>query len=741
MTDICRRHVRNLDFQKKSIGFEEERKELKVKKKNALSLRKTRKKNQITKADVIDLRLNPEKIQSQKIVDLYKPRHKSFEEVYRLFQITPGKQVIKKEIWRFGVIAMTTIFLLNLVGVYSNGILLKEDLEAKAFGAYENLLEAANSAGETDFIRMFSDFQNANNLMKEAELILADELNIEKNLGFDSPLQNVSLILKTGTHISKAGQYLAKTIYNVQNLPDLFMAQNNESVMEDKPRLKITDKIKADSGYLNLALTEIQNAESYLNEIKAEYLPNNFQDKFLSLKSKVVEIKKVIMLIQGYIPITLDLLGDRYPQRYLILLQNNHEARATGGFIGSYLMIDINDGEITKFELKDVYESDGQMYEEVAPPEGLHKITENWRMRDANYSPDFPTSAQQVMWFLEHEKGPTVDTVIAINQRVIENILKYMPPIQMPGLEIEITAENFTWMFSYLIEAKFSETSSPKQFLMDFAPILKDQLLQPQKLPFLLAALQESIQQKDILAFSTNPEVNELVKQLDVDGEIYQGDESFDYLQVINTSIGGNKSDGFIRQKMKHQTKINRGGEIIDTLTVVRKHTWYHEEDAIFEELYKKFGAGKLERQELKDIIGFGGNKNLMRVYVPLGTQLISATGSVTTEEVMIYNDLGKTVFAFEQPVVYTERESYIKLNYLLPHKLDSNYADNYKLILQNQPGQEENYFDKTIELEGDLNILQQFPQTVFKETNQKASFSKFLKGDEYLSVVISNNK
>ncbi len=738
LADILAKRSSKLNFRTKPIGFREERQKLCVVPQKKTKLKKTTEKELVEKENELFLKVIPPHLPKTKMVDIYNANEGfKINSFYRLFQISPQKNFIKQEIFRFGVVGLTVIILLNIVGAYTAGLTLKKDIEVKAFGAYENIKKATDAAKNKDFISMFNEFYSTTQLLEELEKSLGDSLYIQANSKVNSPLQSMTLLLRAGKHLSKAGEYLAKTIYGAQQLQTQFIQQNSDLSQSDRPDFKITDKIKEDSGYLNLAMVEMESALSILEEIEFQYLPRNFQDNFLEIELKLSQATEIINLVQNYIPYVLDLLGDRYPKSYMILLQNNHEIRATGGFIGSYILMDINDGKITKFELKDVYEADGQFHEKVDPPKGLHKITEDWRMRDANYSPDFPTSARQVMWFLEQEKGPTVDTVIAINQRVVENLLKKIGEIKMPEMDISINAENFTWIFSHLIESKLSQTNSPKQFLMDFAPVFKKQLLQPQNIPAILEVVQESIQRRDIMAYSNDTATSMLIDKFNLDGKIASLDQTFDYLQIINTSVGGNKSDGFIDQKIKHNTNVDNEGNLVNDLTLTRKHTWFQREDEIFDDLYQKFGSGKLERQELKDILGFGGNKTLVRIYVPLGSELLSATGSIVADEVLVYEDLGKTVFAFEQSVIYTEREAKINLSYRLPHQLDLNYADNYKMIIQNQPGQEENYFEKTFALQGDGEILGQFPQSVFVDSTKRVSFGKFLEKDEYLSVVV----
>lgn len=52
------------------------------------------------------------------------------------------------------------------------------------------------------------------------------------------------------------------------------------------------------------------------------------------------------------------LVGFEEPETYLFLLQNNHELRPTGGFIGTYGILKLQDGEIKEFETDNIYNLD-----------------------------------------------------------------------------------------------------------------------------------------------------------------------------------------------------------------------------------------------------------------------------------------------------------------------------------------------------------------------------------------------
>ncbi len=90
------------------------------------------------------------------------------------------------------------------------------------------------------------------------------------------------------------------------------------------------------------------------------------------------------------------LLGADGPRTYLILAQNNHELRGTGGFISGAGFVRLDGGRITDLRLSDAYSVDDLTQPHPAPPRamteqmGIQLLT----LRDSNWSPDFPESSE-----------------------------------------------------------------------------------------------------------------------------------------------------------------------------------------------------------------------------------------------------------------------------------------------------------------------------------------------------------
>ena len=116
----------------------------------------------------------------------------------------------------------------------------------------------------------------------------------------------------------------------------------------------------------------------------------------------VQRIDKYAPLLDSYLALSERLpamLGWDGPRRYLVLTQNPAELRPTGGYTGSYGIIAFDRGKITERTFQDVFLLDLPWdYPFVKPPTELANYLlgpkQPWQLADANWSPDFPTSAQ-----------------------------------------------------------------------------------------------------------------------------------------------------------------------------------------------------------------------------------------------------------------------------------------------------------------------------------------------------------
>lgn len=450
------------------------------------------------------------------------------------------------------------------------------------------------------------------------------------------------------------------------------------------------------------ARAKLDRANQAFRRVHPEVLPAVYRDRV----AQVGEVLPIgVALLDGYAEhqeLFAELLGAHGPRIYLFLFQNNHELRATGGFIGSYALLDVNQGKIRRFFVDGIFNPDGQLKENIVPPKPIQKISAGWSLHDSNWFPDFPTSAEKAIFFYEKTGGPTVDGIITLTPEVLERILKLVGPVELPEYGVTIDAENFIGIIQEEVEVKYDrEENNPKKILGDLTETILREFLSfthPKETWNLGTTLAALLNEKHILLYSRHPEIESLIKGAGWAGEVLH--VPHDYLSVIHTNINGYKTDGVIRETIVHESRIGADGRVVDTVEITRKHE-----------------GGNTPYEWWNKV-----NADYMRVYVPKGSKLISAEGMtrefpeppldyaalgfrrdpdiVKEEEGMVIDettgtriseDAGKTVFG--NWVYVSPGESVtVRYEYELPFAVsldtrDTEPASSYSVLYQKQSG------------------------------------------------------
>ena len=645
----------------------------------------------------------------------------------------PPKSNTRKGFWRFFWMAFIIFIALNIANIYMRGKELAEEGQKYALTGYEYLNNGIQSLKK-------KDLNNADDWFKKAEISF---MQLKENTGHiiyqTNDLVNKSLYLDvakklvdSAISVSQMGQKAIDIIRSASKIPKMFIRGD----LEDGK--KVTDIVKEQKVEFGELYDDALTLQQNLTTLNSSILSDDMREKIKEGQELIGNLFVPLAEFNSSFDTALIMLGDKVPHTYLVLFQNNHELRATGGFIGSYIIIDMNDGALTKMEAKDVYESDGQLTAVVESPLGIDQVSDRWFMRDANYSPDFPTSAEQIMWFLEHSQGPSADTVIAIDQTVIERLLELTGEIRLENFPFQIRSSNFNQIISYYIEAKLSETTTPKQLLFDFIPVFKEKFFNVERFEELIAVLGEMVDSGHIQVYSKDAEIQKLAERLKIDGRMTVPAEKTDFLAPVTTNIGGNKSDQYIHTDIEHKSEISQTGLIMDYLTITKNHTWEKDDFAGWQKLIDRYGTGETGVETLRFIQGEGRNLDYMRVYVPKGSKLLKSEG-VNKNDIDITDDLGYTVFGFTFGPTKSGESSTIQLQYQLPFSLSFYPSDNYRFIAQKQAGAENITLTKSLITAENLTVTENYPasQKIFSLMPEVEM--DFDKNQIFLSAISSN--
>jgi len=149
------------------------------------------------------------------------------------------------------------------------------------------------------------------------------------------------------------------------------------------------------------------------------------------------------------------MLGGSGTRHYLLLIQNNAEVRSTGGIAGSYAILTAANGKLSMGKQGSIHDLP-PFLSPVVPMTKDEKSVFSPSMvtdlRDANFTPDFPRTAQITAAMAAKGLSQPVDGVISVDPVAMSYILSGTGPVTIgPGVQIdESTAVNILLSQVYL---------------------------------------------------------------------------------------------------------------------------------------------------------------------------------------------------------------------------------------------------------------------------------------------------
>lgn len=579
------------------------------------------------------------------------------------------------------VFSLVILFLVNLQDISKAATLgqegiynldsIKEDLLSQDWQSVEYKLRASGRS----FIQAHARLQEVNPISLLVIKIIPS---------VNQKYQAVDNLLNAAVNLDLAGIRFVELIRNV------FTKQGARSM-----DLLVKDYLDNLSGIAVL----VEQGNNYLQAIKVTDIPE-YAGQIKQLQMYVPLLVQINRQLLDNRVAVLDALGHEHQRRYLVVFQNNKELRPTGGFMGSMAIVDVDRGAIKKIEIPGggLYDYKGGLNEYIAPPEPLQVLQDRWYFHDSNWFSDFPSAAKKILWFFETSGGSSVDGLITVNFSVLEDLLHNLGEIKLELDGKVLDASNIWYELQKAVELDYDkEENKPKQIVGELLFQLQEKLLAGDvalKETFFKVIL-KNLWRKEILLYSNNEQIENLVRAYNFGGEILKNDKA-NYLMVVNANLGGNKSDAVVRQHIDHQTVVEKDGSIVCSVNIKRKNT-----------------------AQANQAFLTGANTVYMQVYVPQGSELLSAYGFTGMAEekyktienyteidsdladlyatsqsnefgMSIHDEFGKTVFA-NWVSVEPGDEANLNLIYRLPFTLydlaiaRGSYA--YSLLVQKQSG------------------------------------------------------
>lgn len=445
------------------------------------------------------------------------------------------------------------------------------------------------------------------------------------------------------------------------------------------------------------------------------------------------------------------LLGADAPVTFLVLVQNEDERRPTGGFISGVARVTIAHGDLEEIVFEDSYAVDdfSQPYPDPPAPLLEYMLSELWVFRDSNWSPDFPTSAQDALSLYTLSRDGQIDGVVAVNQQAIAQLVGGLEPLHVPGYAEPVTQDNVIALARQAWTPDREQSAEwwthRKDFMTDLLDAVVSRLeggLDRAAVARLAQAALLALEEKHLLIYLQDQEAAALLEEMNWDGALAAAPG--DYLMVVDANLGFNKANAVVQESLEYLVDLTDPTHPQGILTVHHWHPLAHGEnpcrhepryDATYEQMIARCYW------------------DYLRVYVPQGVQLLDATahpvpgsallsgrptyGEVTVGQGERNHDVLATFLLLRPHQALQTRFAYA----LPPHVLQTRGSDReYTLVAQKQPGTQAVPLRVRVLLPPDAALVNSDPQPIVQD-NSEVTFALALKTDQTLRLTFRPSK
>ncbi|MBI3115201.1 MAG: DUF4012 domain-containing protein [Candidatus Kerfeldbacteria bacterium] len=439
-------------------------------------------------------------------------------------------------------------------------------------------------------------------------------------------------------------------------------------------RTQILERLGEAEPTLRTVQTDLRTMVERLDAMPRSLVRSRVNRELAPLRENFLIIEEALSRAAPIARILPTFLGHGDQQTYLFLLQNNAELRPAGGFIGTYGIMKVEDGEIVHFTTENAYNLDNRakstLNVEPPLPLKLYNSAERWWFRDANWSPDFPTSAAKAAELYRLEGGrEQLDGVLAVTPTFIEALIALTGPITVSG--VEFTRDNFVDTLQDLTTFGYYRQgvaeSERKEIIGALGQILLTRIYELPQTQWseLWKTMLTELTEKQVLLNFTNRDLQTFALEQKWGGAV----ESVpgDFLMLVDANVAALKTDPVVNRTIRYELKpVDQHFEA--TATITYEHT------GDFTEKTTRY-------------------RTYLRVYVPFGSELITSDGADLTDrsdrpgQVTIDEEHGKTVFAAFKSIEPGTTE-HITFTFQLPDAVTQQIAaGSYTLYLEKQAG------------------------------------------------------
>ncbi len=420
-------------------------------------------------------------------------------------------------------------------------------------------------------------------------------------------LRAATVLAQVGVELSRAGQSLA-TVTDVQALRVQHGAVPVATLSQLAPRLAT----------LSAQVTE---ASDDVHRLPRTLLLPPIRRAVDELDAKLATAARQVRESADAAAVVPAMVGSDGQRRYLLLFQNNAEARATGGLIDNYGELVAQSGQISPGHfgrIESLNAPAGTDRSVPAPADYLARYAQfspfdDWQ--NINLSPDFPTVGSIAAELYPRSGGSPVAGVISVDPIALSDLLQLTGPVQVAPWPTAITAAN---VVQVTLQAAYDVLPNDQRitFLGDvaqavFAAATSRDLGNPLRIA---QALGPAVLDHHLQIYMTDPAEEAFVGRLGASGAVFgAGSDGF---MITTQNASANKVDYYLQRRISYQldlTPESVGGQS-DTVAQVKGTLTVQLTNGAPDQGHSANALGPYGPE-----FQAGENRTFLSVYTPLG--------------------------------------------------------------------------------------------------------------------------
>ena len=289
---------------------------------------------------------------------------------------------------------------------------------------------------------------------------------------------------------------------------------------------------------------------------------NRLKTKYRELASRVSSAAESVTSADRALQVMPTMLGGEEPRQYLLVFQNNAEIRATGGLPGAVSLVEAHQGKL-RITRQVAANSFGRAPAPVLPlteaEMAMYGPELGTFFLDANFTPDFPRTADLMKARWEQVYDEDLDGVVSLDPVVLSYVLDVLGPVSVG--DFTLSGDNVVDVLLHEVYLRYADPAEQDAYFRKVAKAVFDKISSGADDPLaLIRALARGAHEGRVYVHSFRQSEQSSIAGSDVTGELLTEASGTPQINVTMNDATGAKMSYYLRSSVHVDSTYCSGG-------------------------------------------------------------------------------------------------------------------------------------------------------------------------------------